>query len=39
MQIHEKTKHYKLKRKFLKSWGWGGGGGAREGERERNKGR
>lgn len=39
MQIHEKTKHYKLKRKFLKSWGWGGGGGARERERERNKGR
>lgn len=34
MQIHEKTKHYKLKRKFLKSWGWGGGGGL---ERERGR--
>lgn len=30
MQIHEKTKHYKLKRKFLKSWEWGGEG---EGEK------
>lgn len=30
MQIHEKTKHYKLKRKFLKSWGVGGEG---EGEK------
>lgn len=34
MQIHEKTKHYKLKRKFLKIWGWGGGGGL---ERERGR--
>lgn len=25
MQIHEKTKHYKLKRKFLKSSVGGGG--------------